>query len=188
MKISNSIPLCVGMLALSSALAQPAAPSSADNEAATVIYRQQLPSGAIVYSDKAVPGAKVDQTIKVAPPIKGNLWTTEPTGQPPVAAQQARPTPVQHVAALPPTGKKYVPESQRQAAALEVMRAEMLLEDAKKRQAAGSAPLPAELRDHSAGGSPYNQAYVSRQKMLARDVDYATQELRRAQAMRDSLR
>lgn len=164
--------------------------AKADGAAAksTVIYRQVLPDGRIVYADKAVPGAKADQTITVDPATKGGLWSTEPPERRPAITQKAEPTPVRHVDTLPPAGKRYVPESQRQAATLEVMRAEMLVEDAKKRQAAGVAPQAAELRDEGGGGQRYNQAYYSRQKLLARDVAYAEQELKKAQAARDSLR
>lgn len=154
----------------------------------TVIYRQVWPDGRIVYADKALAGAKPDQTITVGPAIKGNLWTTEPSERRPVVIPRAEPTPVRQVASLPPIAKPYVPEAQKQAASLEVMRAEMLLEDAKKRQMQGIAPLPVELRDEAAGGPRYNQAYYSRQKLLARDVSYAEQELRKVQGTREKLR
>lgn len=169
------------------AAAKPVEASATASAKPTVIYRQVLPDGRIVYADKALPGAKPDQTITVDPANKGGLWSTEPPERRPAVTPRSEPTPVKHVASLPPVGKPYVPEAQRQTAATEVMRAEMLLEDAKKRQAQGAAPLPVELRDNAAGGPRYNQAYYSRQKMLARDVSYAEQELRKAQAARDKL-
>lgn len=153
----------------------------------TRIYRQVLPDGRIVYSDETVAGAKVDHTITMAPPIKGNLWSTEP-GTPPTVAPQATPTPVQRIDPVrtPAPGKSTIAVPDTVLA--EVMRAEMLLEDAKKRQAAGAAALPGEQRDNSAGGLSYNQAYFSRQQRLARDVDYAQNELKKALAVRDGVR
>lgn len=161
----------------------PAAPVAARPAAAatapTMIYRHVLPDGRIVYSDEAVAGAKIDHTIRMAPAIEGNLWTTEP-GTRPVVPAQTTPTPVKRipVARAKPTPSGAVAVSDRALA--EVMRAEMLLEDAKKRQAAGVKPLQTELRDNSDGGPATSSAYVSRQRSLARDVAYAEDELRKA--------
>jgi hypothetical protein len=152
----------------------------------TKIYRQVLPDGRIVYSDETVSGAKIDHTITMTPPIKGNLWSTEP-GTPPKVAPQATPTPVQRIDPVrrPAADKSTI--AVPDAVLAEVMRAEMLLEDAKKRQAAGAKPLPGEERDNSDGGLSFNQAYFSRQKRLARDVDYAENELKKARAARDGV-
>lgn len=160
--------------------------ASAPRREPTRIYRQVLPDGRIVYSDETVSGAKVDHTITMTPPIKGNLWSTEP-GTPPKITPQPVPTPVQRVDPVrkPAAGKSTiaVPDT----VLSEVMRAEMLLEDAKKRQATGARPLPGEERDNSDGGLSFNQAYFSRQKRLARDVEYAENELKKALATRDGV-
>ncbi|QAU32777.1 hypothetical protein [Janthinobacterium sp. 17J80-10] len=167
----------------------PAAPRTAApaRAAPTRIYRQVLPDGRIVYSDENVAGAKVDHTITMAPPIEGNLWSTEP-GTRPNIAPQTTPTPVQRIDPVrtPAPGKSTI--AVPDAALAEVMRAEMLLEDAKKRQAAGIKPLAGEQRDNSDGGLSYNQAYFSRQQRLARDVEYAREELKKAMAVRDGVR
>ncbi len=146
-----------------------------------------LPDGRIVYSDETVSGARLDHTITMTPPIQGNLWSTEP-GQRPRVAPQTTPTPVQRIDPVrrPAPGQSTV--AVPDAVLAEVMRAEMLLEEAKKRQAAGTRPLPGEERDNSAGGLSYNQAYFSRQQRLARDVEYAQNELKKALAVRDGVR
>lgn len=176
-------------VAIPAAIAAPAAPRAAAPVRAepTRIYRQVLPDGRIVYSDESVAGARIDHTITMAPPIEGNLWSTEP-GTRPKIAPQTTPTPVQRVDPVrtPAPGKSTI--AVPDAALAEVMRAEMLLEDAKKRQAAGIQPLPGEQRDNSDGGLSYNQAYFSRQQRLARDVDYAREELKKALAVRDGVR
>jgi hypothetical protein len=168
------------------ALRPPVAATSAARREPVTIYRQVLPDGRIVYSDETVTGAKVDHTITMAPPIKGNLWSTEP-GTPPKITPQPTPTPVQRMDPVrkPAAGKSTieVPDT----VLTEVMRAEMLLEDAKKRQAAGTKPLPGESRDNSDGGLSLNQAYFSRQQRLARDVEYAENELKKALAARDGV-
>ncbi|MBS0308476.1 MAG: hypothetical protein JSS58_05850 [Proteobacteria bacterium] len=190
MKTSILIVACASVLAPAIHAEETAPPEAATAHVEapakpTLIYRQVLPDGRVVYGDKAVSGAKTDQTITVDPAIKGNTWTTEPSDRRPVVTPRSESTPVRHVATLPPVGRPYVSEAQRQAAALEVMRAEMLLEDARKRQAAGIAARPSEMRED---GQRNDQAYSSRQKLLARDVTYAEQELKKAQAARDALR
>ncbi|TCS37444.1 hypothetical protein EDC30_104247 [Paucimonas lemoignei] len=171
----------------SASRAEPAhRPAAASRREPTRIYRQVLPDGRIVYSDETVSGAKVDHTITMTPPIKGNLWSTEP-GTPPKVTPQPVPTPVQRIDPVrkPAAGKSTI--AVPDAVLSEVIRAEMLLEDAKKRQAAGTKPLPGEERDNSDGGLSFNQAYFSRQKRLARDVEYAESELKKALATRDGV-
>lgn len=162
-----------------------ATPTAAKREPVT-IYRQVLPDGRIVYSDETVTGAKVDHTITMAPPIRGNLWSTEP-GTPPKITPLPTPTPVQRIDPVrkPAAGKSTIDVPD--AVLAEVMRAEMLLEDARKRQAAGTKPLPGEERDNGDGGLSLNPAYFSRQKRLARDVEYAENELKKALAARDGV-
>lgn len=151
--------------------------------AATTIYRQVMPDGRIVYSDKTVKGGKLDHTIKVEPPIKGNSWATEASPQP-VAPLPVENTPIRKVASVPGIGKKRSIDD----ATADVIRAEMLLEDARKRQEAGMEPLPGERTGNASGGSRLNEAYEARQKALAKDVAAAEETLRRSIAERDSLR
>ncbi|HJV81396.1 hypothetical protein [Noviherbaspirillum sp.] len=139
----------------------------------TTVYRQITSDGRIVYSDKTLQGAKVDHTITVEPPIKGNLWSTE-AGSKPVAPQQSERTPVNKVPSIPVPGKTKTIEQ----ANSDVIKAEMLLEDARKRQQAGDARLP---------GEP-DAAYAARRKSLARDVADSEAMLNKALADRKALR
>lgn len=165
--------------AFSQDIIAPAPPQSGS----TTIYRQVMPDGRIVYSDKAQRGAKVDRTIMLEPAIKGNLWTTESGPRPAVTPQIER-TPVKKVASSPASDRKKTSDE----ATSEVIRAEMFLEDAKKRQEAGIEPLPGERTGTRAGGSRLNEAYEARQKLLAREVMYAEALLKKATADRDSSR
>lgn len=149
---------------------------------ATVIYRQILPNGRVVYSDKPLKGAKVDHTLTVEPPIRGNLWTTDAGPRPDIPPQTER-TPVKKVNVVPVSGqKKSVADAES-----EVIRAEMLLEDAKKRLQAGAEPLPGERSSTANGNSKLNDAYTARQKALAHDVEEAEAALRQAVAERDAV-
>lgn len=144
---------------------------------ASTVYRQVLPDGRVIYSDEPIKGTKIDQTIKVDPPIKGNLWTAE-SGSRPIAKPRAESTPVRKVNS--PPGK-----SLEQAGA-DVVRAEMKLEDAKKRQQEGVEPLEGERTGTVGGGSRLNESYQVRQKWLAREVEQAEANLKQAIKERDN--
>lgn len=145
-------------------------------------YRQILPDGRIVYSDKRIEGAKIDETITVDPPIKGNVWTTE-SGKRPAIPPQTKKTPVNRVAAIPKPGTQKTLGD----ANADVTHAEMLLEDAKKRQQAGVEPLPGERTGTVSGKSRLNDAYKVRQQALAQAVADAETTLKKAIAERDAL-
>lgn len=185
MKISL-LPLAFATAAITCATAAHAqnlvAPAPLGN-GATTIYRQVMPDGRIVYSDKVVKGGKLDHTITMPPPLKGNLWTTE-SGARPVIAPQIERTEVKKIASLPTAGKKKTLDE----LSADMIRAEMLLEDAEKRQAAGVEPLPGERTGNSSGGSRLNEAYGARQKLLAREVSYAEAAVKKAIAERDKVR
>lgn len=165
------------------AFAQDVVKGASPQGSATTVYRQVMPDGRVVYSDKAVKGARIDHTIKVDPAIKGNLWTTE-AGPKPVVAPQAERTPIDRVNPAPGSGKRRTPEE----ATSDVIRAEMLLEDAKKRQHAGVEPLPGERTANATGGSRLNEAYHARQQALAKEVADAEAALQKARSDRDTLR
>lgn len=156
--------------AFSQSVVKPAPPGGG----AETIYRQVTPEGRIVYSDHALPGARVDHTIKVDRPIKGNVWTVE-SGANPVTHLRAERTPVKR-ATVPPTDKKMSADE----AEAEVIRAQMLLEDAKKQQEGGVEPLPGERTGTVSGKSRLNEAYYERQKLLAKYVGYAEEALKKA--------
>jgi hypothetical protein len=155
--------------------------SSADKlpPPATTLYRQVMPDGRVVYSDEPLKGAKIDQTIKVEPPIKGNAWAAE-SGSRPVAKPRSEPTPVRKVN-TPPGQKKTFEQ-----ASADVVRAEMKLEDAKKRQQEGVEPLEGERTGNVNGTSRLNESYQVRQKWLAREVAQAEANLKQAIKARDA--
>ena len=150
---------------------------------ATKVYRQVTPDGRIIYSDKPVKGAKVDETITVEPPPKGTSPATV-SGKPPEPPLRSGPTPVDRVATIPLSGK---PRTLDDANA-EVIRAEMLLEDARKRLEAGVEPLPGERIGTAGGGSRLSDDYHARQKRLAEEVAVAENVLKKSIAERDALR
>jgi hypothetical protein len=154
------------------AFAQNMVASAPSGKGATTIYRQTMPDGEIVYSDKPMKGGKIDRIIKVEPPIRGNTWTTAPSSgssTPRIESSSER--------------KKTEAEADS-----DVIRAEMLLEDAKKRRQSGVEPLPGERTGNASGGSRLNQAYRDRQQALTQNVDAAEAALQKAVAERDALR
>lgn len=173
---------CCAALAAISAAAELQEPQPIGRPA-TKAYRQILPDGRIVYSDKLEKGARVDETIEVDPPIKGNTWSTEP-GTPPRIAPQSTPTPVNRVGAIPQPGKTKTADE----AEAEVARAEMLLEDARKRQEQDVEPLPGERTGNVNGTSRLNEAYRARQQSLAEAVDDARAVLKKSIDQRDALK
>jgi hypothetical protein len=151
--------------------------------AATTVYRQVMPDGRVVYTDKLPKDGKVDQTITVEPPAKGHVWTSESGTRPAIKPQIERKA-VNRVSAIPdPDKRKTLDEANS-----DVIRAEMLVEDAKRRQKEGVEPLPGERTGNSGGGSRLNDAYQARQQRLAADLSQAETALRRATAERDALK
>lgn len=152
-------------------------------KAANTAYRQVMPDGRIVYSDKPVKGAKIDEAITIDPPIKGNTWSAAP-GKPPKVAPRNKPTPVNRVASIPVPGK----DKTLDEANSEVIHAEMRVEDARKRREGGVEPLPGERTGTATGASRLNEAYKARQRALAQAVAEAEAALKKSIAERDALR
>lgn len=148
---------------------------------ATKVYRQVMPDGRIVYSDKPIPGAKIDETI--APDPVTNSWTSE-NGKPPAVPPRAERTPVNKVPSIPAQGKVRTLGD----ADADIIRAEMLLEDAKKRQQAGVEPLSGERTGIVSGKSKLNESYWERQRSLAQETAEAEAMLKKARTERESLR
>lgn len=161
-----------------SVLAQQVVAPEPLGEPATTVYRQVTPDGRVVYSDKAQRGAKIDHTLKLEPVVEGSTWSAE-GGKRPVAPERSERTPVKQVATIPPSGRKKTVEE----ANSDVIRAEMLLEDARRKRDAGHTPLPEEK-----GEAGPNSAYAKRQKALAQEVAHAEAALKRATSERDTLR
>jgi len=148
---------------------------------ATTVYRQTQPDGSVVYSDKPTKGAKIDHTITVDPVIKGNAWTASSGGKP-AGSEQSESTSVKRVNTPPFPRRKTYDEANS-----DVIRAEMLLEDAQKRQQAGVEPLPGERTGNVNGTSRLNEIYQARQIQLAKEVADAEAALKRAVTLRDAL-
>jgi hypothetical protein len=148
---------------------------------ATRVYRQVMPDGRVIYSDKLVKGARVDETIIVEPPAKS---TPTPPAKPPATPPVAAPSPVAPVSVIPAPGR---PRTLDDATA-DVIRAELLLEDARKRMEAGAEPLPGERIGTASGGSRLSDDYHARQKRLAEEVAVAENVLKKSMAERDALR
>ena len=146
------------------------------------VYRYVMPDGVIVYSDKPVKGGKIDETITVDPPATEPSGASEPRSRPVVPPRSER-TPVNRVTTIPVPGKQKTADD----ANADISRAEMLLEDARKRQEAGVEPLPGERTGIAGGGSRLNDAYQARQRRLADEVAEAEAVLKKAIAERDAL-
>ncbi len=149
----------------------------------TTIYREVMPDGRIVYTDKAMKEGKIDHTITVDPPVKGNLWTTQPGPRPNIPPKIER-TQIIKAPSLSFEEKKKIADQVQSS----VIRAEMLLEDAKKKQADGMEPLPGERSSNVDGTSRLNEVYWARQDALAKGVAYAEGNLKRALDQQAALR
>lgn len=93
------------------------------------VFRQITPDGRVVYSDKVLPGARVDHTLEVDTKTNGDLWSVQGGPRPDIPTQVER-TPVKQVSSIPPPGKRKTVEE----ATSDVIRAEMRLEDALREQ------------------------------------------------------
>ena len=152
-------------------------------EPAKKVYRLVMPDGRILYSDKPVKGAKVDETITFDPPPKGTA-SADVSGKPAEPPLRTAPAPVDRVTAIPPSGRSRTADDVE----ADVIRAEMLLEDARKRREVGAEPLPGERVGTATGGSRLSDDYHARQKRLAEEVAVAENVLKKSLAERDALR
>lgn len=170
-------------LALSPALApaEELSPPGPIGKPASKVYRQVMPDGRIVYSDKPVKGAKLDEVLNVEPAPQGAA--TEPKPRPPGPAVN-EPTTVERVSSIPEPGKRKTLDD----AEADIIRAQMLLDDARKRQEAGVEPLAGERTGIASGGSRLNDAYYARQKRLAEEVAVAENVLKKSVVDRDTIR
>ena len=153
--------LCV--LALAAAAAQ-----GADR----LVYKSVLPSGAVVYGDAPIPGARSVEPIVAPPPAPAPA---------PAAAKPAARSPLAEAAdarwrALETTGE-------------DISRAYRRLEAAKAAQEEGRAVGPGDISGTVYGGRRrFSAAYVERQRALAAEVGTAQAELDAAIARRNALR
>jgi hypothetical protein len=164
------------------AYAQDAVKPDPIGEPATELYRQVMPDGRIVYSDKKIKGARLDDTLAIDPESNGKSWKAE-SGRRFTPPPRVERTQIQRVPTIPPLGKRKTLDE----AEADVIKSEMLLEDAKKRQQAGVEPLPGERTGIVGGGSRLNEHYAARQKALAREVAEAETMLQRSRGERNSV-
>lgn len=163
------LPLAAATLAvvaspLANAVEQTRAVPSLGKPASTV-YRHSMPDGRVVYSDKIIPSGTVEETITIAPRIDGNEWAAG-SGKRRDIPPQVNNTPVNRVPSIPD------PDRRRNQSELQsdVIKAEMLLEDAKKQKEEGVEPLPGERTGTVSGNSRLNEQYWERQEALQQQV------------------
>lgn len=152
-------------------------------EPATKVYRQVLPGGRIIYSDRPIKGAKMEQTITVDPSAVGTI-SSGTSGGSTASTSRSGPGSADRANSIPPSGKA----STLDDATANVIRAEILLDDARKRMEAGAEPLPGERVGTATGGSRLNDDYHARQKRLAEEVAVAENVLKKSIVDRDALR
>lgn len=156
------------------ALAAAALALAAAGAFAQKAYRYVYPDGRIVYSDRPVPGARLQGEVAPPPP---------PTA-PGAGAAEASGAPRKPAADEPVASR-----SQRLAQADdEVRAAEAALNDARLQLTAGREPLPGERTGTAGGGSRLNEAYEARQAANERAVAEAQARLDRAIAARNAVR
>lgn len=151
-------------------------------KATSTVYRHVMPDGRIVYSDKILKSGKVKETIVIDPPIEGNAWATGSNKRPDIPPQ-VKNTPVNQVTSIAN------PDRRRTTSDIEadIVKAEMLLEDAKKEKEAGVEPLPGERTGTVSGNSRLNEAYWERQQALTEQVEKAQTMLENVRSERSAL-
>jgi hypothetical protein len=136
-------------------------------------YRYVYPDGRVVYSDKPVPGARLQGEVAAPPPP-----TVAPA--PPGGASGA-----QKAAGEDPAATRV---NRLAKADEEVRAAEEALNQARLRQIAGREPLPGERTGTVSGKSRLNEGYEERQRALEKEVTDAEARLDRAVAARNAVR
>jgi hypothetical protein len=135
-----------------------------------VIYKSVLPSGAVVYGDAPIAGARSVEPIVAPPPAPA------PAGGKPAARSPLAEAADARWRALETTGE-------------DISRAYRRLEAAKAAQEEGRAAGPGDISGTVYGGRRrFSAAYVERQRALAAEVGAAQAELDAAIARRNALR
>lgn len=135
-----------------------------------VVYKSVLPSGAVVYGDAPIPGARSVEPIVAPPPAPAPAAAKLPARSPLAEAADAR------WRALETTGE-------------DISRAYRRLEAAKAAQEEGRTAGPGDISGTVYGGRRrFSAAYVERQRALAAEVGAAQAELDAAIARRNALR
>ena len=186
MKLSKTLSRSATVLAFAilplPGMAQESKATPSIGKPASTVYRHVMPDGRIVYSDTMLKSGKVDETIVIDPAIDGNPWAGGSSKRPQIAPQ-VKNTPVNRVPSIPALDQPRVGADVES----DVVKAEMLLEDAKKKKDAGVEPFPGERTGTVSGFSRLNEAYWARQEELADQVKEAEAMLENARAERRSL-
>jgi hypothetical protein len=132
-------------------------------------YRYVYPDGRVIYSDKPVPGARLEGEI-AAP-------------APPTAPASADGSAAPRQGAEDPTRQRRLAEADK-----EMRAAEEALAQARLQLTAGLEPLPGERTGTASGGSRLNEAYEARQRQNEKAVADAQARLDRAVAARNASR
>lgn len=134
-------------------------------------FRYVYPDGRVIYSDKPVPGARLEGEIAAPPP------PTAPGSAPTDGSAAPR------QGAEDPARQRRLAEADR-----EMRAAEDALAQARLQLTAGLEPLPGERTGTASGGSRLNEAYDARQRQNEKAVADAQVRLDRAIAARNASR
>jgi hypothetical protein len=141
-------------------------------------FKYVFPDGRVVYSDKPVPGAKLEGEVQAPPPPA--FQTVPPSAVKPAAPGAAKDGSREETAAA--RQKRFAD------ADAEVRAATSALEQARAQLETGKEPLPGERTGTAGGGSRLNEAYEARQQANERAVAEAQERLQRAVGERNALR
>jgi len=176
--LSDILALTLVLFSVNTVMAQDQVAPAAEGAGAKTIYRLVMPDGSITYSDKPQKGAKVERTVNIEPALQ--TGGEERPAMPPAVIERS---PAGGAPATP--GTRLSPRDEAENA---VVKAQLMVEEARRRQAQGVEPQPGERTGNVGGGSRLNEAYRLRQSELAREVSEAEQELQRSRAEYDRLR
>lgn len=140
-------------------------------------YKYVFPDGRVVYSDKPVPGARLEGEVQAPPPPA--FQTVPPSATKPAAPAASKDAKEETTAAR---------QRRFADADAEVRAATSALEQARAQLEMGKEPQPGERTGTAGGGSRLNEAYEARQQANERAVAEAQERLQRALGERNALR
>src|SRR5690606_10308165 len=123
----------LALFAVNAVMAQDQVAPAAEGGGAKTIYRLVMPDGSITYSDKPQKGAKVERTVNIEPTLQ--TGGGERPAVPPAVIERS---PAQPSA---PPGPRLSPRDEAENA---VVKAQLAVEEARRRQSQGIEPQPGE--------------------------------------------
>lgn len=144
--------------ALSAAAALGCAPAGAET-----VYKYRMPDGRVIYSDKPVPGGRLEREVQPQPPI-GPAIAPAPSAQPGNVDKR--------IAAR---------RDALERATRELEAANAALAEAQRHLEVGREPFPEEFKGIAGGGSRLSEEYEQRQAANARAVAEAKARVERAE-------